>query len=245
MMQPYLFPYPGYFDLVARTDRWVVFDTAQYIRHGWVNRNRVLAPLPRRSDAALQGWQYVGVPLRGHSRGMPIRDVLVDDSQRWRERLLGQLGHYRRHAPHYGETVRLVERCLAPSGPRLLDVLVHSLQQVCEHLGLDLDPVLFSDLDVPTGGVTGPGDWALVTARHLGAAEYWNPPGGAGLFDPGAFAAAGVELRIQSFDPLVYPTGPYRPVANLSIVDALMWCSPDEVLAGLARPVETPVVRSR
>ena len=43
IMQPYFFPYIGYFDLINRTDRWIVFDTAQYIRHGWINRNRILS----------------------------------------------------------------------------------------------------------------------------------------------------------------------------------------------------------
>ncbi|MBK7111860.1 MAG: WbqC family protein [Flavobacteriales bacterium] len=60
IMQPYFFPYLGYFGLIANTDRWIVFDPVQYIRKGWVNRNRVLKPGG--------GWKYVSIPVAKHSR---------------------------------------------------------------------------------------------------------------------------------------------------------------------------------
>ncbi len=234
-MQPYLFPYPGYFDLIHRTDRWVVFDTPQYIRHGWVNRNRMLSP-PGPARACGEGWQYIGVPLRKHPRDTAIRDVEINDEQPWRRRLLGQLEHYRKQAPYYPQTLELVQECLAPTPSRLADLLVHSLGTVCRHLGIDFDAVLFSDLDMPTEAVAGPGDWALEISRHLGATEYWNPPGGAALFDRGRFTEAGIDLHIQTFEPLRYDTGRYTPVTNLSILDALMWCPPEQVRAGMETP---------
>lgn len=55
MMQPYFFPYLGYYALIQKTDTWVVFDDCQYIRHGWVNRNRILHPN--------NSWQYITVPI--------------------------------------------------------------------------------------------------------------------------------------------------------------------------------------
>jgi hypothetical protein len=58
-----------YFALIERTTRWVVFDTAQYIRRGWVNRNRILHPT--------RGWQYVTVPLAKMPRETPIREVRI------------------------------------------------------------------------------------------------------------------------------------------------------------------------
>ena len=42
VMQPYFFPYLGYFDLINQVDTWIVFDIVQFIRHGWINRNRIL-----------------------------------------------------------------------------------------------------------------------------------------------------------------------------------------------------------
>jgi len=82
-MQPYFIPYLGYFDLINRTDCWVVFDTVQYIRHGWVNRNRIL-----HSDS---GWQYIMVPLKKHSRKAAIKDIEIAANIDWKNRILAQL----------------------------------------------------------------------------------------------------------------------------------------------------------
>ena len=43
-MQPYFFPYLGYWQLIAAVDCFELFDNAQYIDRGWVNRNRILKP---------------------------------------------------------------------------------------------------------------------------------------------------------------------------------------------------------
>jgi hypothetical protein len=40
IMQPYFFPYIGYFQLMNAVDKWIVFDTALYICHGWVEDGR-------------------------------------------------------------------------------------------------------------------------------------------------------------------------------------------------------------
>ena len=39
-MQPYFFPYPGYFRLLAETDVFVYLDDVQFPRSGWVHRNK-------------------------------------------------------------------------------------------------------------------------------------------------------------------------------------------------------------
>ena len=86
-------PVPWYFALISGVDRWVVFDTAQYPRHGWVNRNRILHPT--------HGWQYIVAPLVSHRREARICDVQVVEGRGWRERIERQLEHYRGRAPHY------------------------------------------------------------------------------------------------------------------------------------------------
>src|SRR5690606_41900370 len=75
IMQPYFFPYLGYFSLIAATDRWIVFDPVQYIRKGWMNRNRVLKQGG--------GVKYVGITMAPHSRETLIRDMrLAPDTDR-------------------------------------------------------------------------------------------------------------------------------------------------------------------
>ena len=101
VMQPYFFPYLGYFDLINISDQWIVFDTVQYMRQGWINRNRILHPK--------EGWQYIIVPRKKHRRQTAIKDVEVSADPEWRRRILAQIQHYQKGAPCYEETYQLVE----------------------------------------------------------------------------------------------------------------------------------------
>ena len=227
IMQPYFLPYLGYFDLIRNTDRWIVFDTPQYIRHGWVNRNRILHPR--------SGWQYMIVPLRRHSHQAPIQDIEIDRGLPWQQRIVGQLSHYRRRAPHYRFTVEFLREALDFSGASLACLNVHLLGRVCELLGIPFQGELLSDMSLALGAIEQPGDWALRIATAVGASEYINPPGGAALFDAAAFAAAGVTLTIRQPPGFEYPCPGYTFCENLSIVDLLMWNSVAEISTFLSQ----------
>lgn len=224
-MQPYFFPYLGYFDLIHRTDRWIVFDTAQYIRHGWVNRNRILHPT--------NGWKYILVPLKKHSRDTPINEILVSD-ENWQRRILGQLDHYRKKAPYFPETKQLVEDCLGSAERNLSRLNLEVQAKVCGALGIDFQYEVFSEMDLAIEADE-PGDWALHISSELGAAEYINPPGGEQLFDADRFAQADIQLTIQAFENIEYACDPYQFEPGLSVIDVMMWVSPDEILDHLNR----------
>src|SRR5687767_5750922 len=100
IMQPYFFPYLGYFGLIANTDRFILLDEVQYIRHGWINRNRL--------SKAGGGWLYMQVPLMPHTHTALIKDVRIDNRQPWKEKILAQLVEYKRRAPHYWPVRNLV-----------------------------------------------------------------------------------------------------------------------------------------
>lgn len=225
IMQPYFFPYLGYFDLINYADRWIVFDAVQYIRHGWINRNRILHPK--------EGWQYITVPLRKHSREALIKDVEINDDIAWREKIVGQLQHYKKRAPHFRETLALVEDCLGLREPSIARLNAAILAKVCTHLGIDFDCAIFSEMDLALGPIEGPGDWALEIASTMGAEEYVNPPGGEGIFDGTRFAERGIELTIRHMPPMEYSCRGYGFEPGLSIIDVLMWNPPEIVRAFL------------
>ena len=226
-MQPYFFPYLGYFDLINRVDRWIVFDTPQYMREGWVNRNRALH--------ACKEWQYIIVPVKKHSRETPINRIETVDFPDWRRTIVNQFTHYRGRAPYYRETLALLEDCLAGNEQNLSRLNAHCLGKVCCHLGIPWNPEVLSEINLPLGPVWEAADWALRLSEAAGADEYLNPPGGATLYDPKRFARHGIRLHIQEDFNYEYDCGNYAYVPRLSVLDVLMWVSPAEIKARLDR----------
>lgn len=221
IMQPYFFPYVGYFDLINRVDRWVVFDTAQYIRHGWVNRNRILHPTT--------GWQYVIVPLAKHERDTPISQVQTAKRAQWAPRILGQIMHYKKRAPYFRQTFQFVEDCLQGEECNLARLNAGILAKTCAFIGIPFNSSMFSEMNLTLDSVLGPGDWALRISEAMAAAEYINPPGGAELFDSARFAASGVKLTLQEPVEFTYACPGYTFEPALSIIDVLMWVSPKDI----------------
>lgn len=221
IMQPYFFPYLGYFDLINYTDQWIVFDTVQYIRHGWVNRNRILHPK--------DGWQYIVVPLKKHSRDTVIKDIEISEDPKWPQRILGQNQHYKKKAPYFRETYRLVKECLAVEEHSLSRLNVAILEKICRHLGIRFQYEYFSEMQLELESVENPGDWALRISEKLEAKEYVNPSGGAVIFDSSKFEALGIKLNIRKLLPFEYACRGYEFVPGLSIIDVLMWNPPDKV----------------
>jgi len=227
VMQPYFFPYLGYFDLINRSDRWIVFDTPQYMREGWVNRNRILH--------SREGWQYIIVPLKKHSRETPINQVEAVECPDWRRKIVNQFTHYRGRAPFYRDTIALLEDCLAGDEQLLSRINVKCLGKVCQYLGISWKPEIFSEMHLSLGPVEEASDWALRIAEAAGANDYLNPPGGKDLYDPERFARHGIRLRIQADFNFAYDCAGYEYVPKLSVLDALMWASPSDIKAHLDR----------
>lgn len=243
MMQPYFFPYVGYFSLMQATDLWIVFDTAQYIRRGWVNRNRVLC------DGA-DHWKYVRLPVLHAPRETPICEMRIDERQPWRQQLLSNLDAYeRRRAPYFpvvsewlqeilnhvpaartGSPVSSVDQSFdGPSSDGLSSLLIHLLKQTCYFLGLPLRLQVFSEMQLCLPPIAEPGGWALQAAKALNAGTYINAPGGREIFNPQDFRDAGIQLRFLEPTLQQYSQAAAEFVPWLSIIDLMMWNSPEQI----------------
>ena len=172
------------------------------------------------------------VPIKRPRQTTRINEIYIADDERWRERILGQLNHYKRVAPFFEGTVDLVSACLKEPGGLLSRLNVESLRQTCVYLDIAFPYVLESELTPDPG--QNPNDSALYRAKELGASEYVNPSGGAHLYDPVKFSEAGVKLTIQRPIDFVYECDGYEFQPSLSIIDVMMWNSADTIRDYLA-----------
>lgn len=215
-------PYIGYFSLIKHTDEFILFDTVQFIRHGWIERNRMLKQAG--------GWQYIQVPLiKENGRDTLIKDIRINNTENWKQRMLAQIQHYRKIAPNYFRVVKLLEDIFSEEYTDIVSLNRRSLQTVCSFLGIEREFPVFSAMDVPVVPATAPDEWALNICLALGADTYINPIGGTEFFCRDKYTAAGVRLFFQQMDITEYGQRrtPFEP--GLSILDVLMFCSAEQV----------------
>lgn len=224
IMQPYFFPYIGYFSLIKHTDEFILFDTAQYIRHGWIDRNRILKQT--------NDWQYINVPLTKHSLETKIKDVKINNQENWKEKIFKQLLHYKKKSPFYNETINVLSQGLQIETDSIVELNANTLRCVCEYLGINFNYKIYSEMDLKIQKVNAPDEWALNICKAIGnVEEYWNPPGGMEFFDRSKYEDAGVKLYFQKVNIKPYPQrrGPENIITGLSMLDVMMFNSIEDI----------------
>ncbi len=211
IMQPYFFPYVGYFQLVGAVDLFIVYDNIKYTKKGWINRNRML-----------QSGKDVmfSLPLRSGSDSLDVRDrSLAADFNC--DKFLNQLrGAYSR-APNFAEVFPMVERAVRHEDTNLFAYLHHALIRACEHLGLTTPIRVSSTVEIDHGLKNQ--DKVIALAKAVGATTYVNAIGGLDLYDREAFQAKGLKLQFIRSRPFEYRQFGDPFVPWMSIIDLLMF----------------------
>lgn len=222
IMQPYFMPYIGYFSLMKHTDMFILFDTPQFIRHGWIERNRIL----KQND----GWLYIQVPLKKHEQTTSIKDILIDNTQPWQSKILAQIQPYKKVATHYYKVKTLLEELFDYHFDDITSLNFQALSLVCRYLSIDIKMHIFSRMNLSVESAKAPDEWALNICKSLGGVqEYWNPPGGQSFFDKTKYDCENIKLKFHSIELAEYNQKRETFVSGLSIIDVLMFNSSDEI----------------
>lgn len=218
VMQPYLFPYIGYFQLMQAADTFVLYDNVSYINKGWINRNRLL----------LQGEpQMFTLRLEGASQNRLIGDIDIVGDAGNRRKIVELVRHCYGKAPHWPVVRDLVDEVMGNTEHNLGRFLAHSF--ACLRGVLDLHCTLMSaSLVVPETQAKGQAR-IVELVRALGADTYVNMIGGKALYDVAFFRENGVTLQMLQPEPVSYPQFGSPFVPNLSILDVLAFNESDTV----------------
>lgn len=181
IMQPYFIPYAGYFRLFAAADLVVLFDCVQFLRRGWMHRNR----LPN-SNGELQ---WLTLPLTKQSQDVLIHDLeFIENPQtEWDERL-NKFNHiFTKHQNH----------CLFQSIKNIngdpYSFLERTLKDVCFYLKLPFQIVRSSTLPI-AADLKGE-DKIISIAKYFNAQNYINLSGGKNLYNSEKFKYHGLKLQ--------------------------------------------------
>ena len=218
IMQPYFFPYIGYFQLLNMVDKYLVFDDGQYAKHKWAYRNRILingAP------------GYFRVTLLKANPAQQFNEIRISNDLKEKNRKIRTLDLAYKKAPHYSEVMPMLEQFLTADYDNLAEYNVASNRLVCNYLNIKTEIFLSSELNTDK---TLKKQYSIFNeCKVLGGDEYINAIGGTELYDFEEFRENGIELSFLKTDDITYPQFGGEFVPNLSIIDVMMFNSVPEI----------------
>ena len=214
VMQPYIFPYLGYFQLLSAVDRFIFFDDVNFIKKGWIHRNQLL----------VSGQPHLfSVPLQRVSQNKLIKDTYLHPSSygQWRDTFLKTVDQNYRQAPFFPAAYALLRQVLERTHETIADLAIDSVESVASYVGLETDFRRSSSL--PYDRSRKGQDKIMAICQQQKATTYVNPIGGTELYDGATFATHNVALYFIKSADVSYPQQDSSFVSNLSIIDVLMF----------------------
>ena len=218
-MQPYLFPYIGYYQLVSAVDKFVIFDDVNFINKGWINRNRILVNG--------EGHLFT-MPVSRSSQNKLINEIeLTDDYSKWKEKFLKTLKNSYSKAPYFNTIYSMLTPLMDSSGKNLSEILRHILYRTVDYLQIETEMIHTSSV-YDNANLKGQ-DRILDICKKENASEYLNPIGGKLLYNKEKFLKENINLYFLESGNIEYKQFSSKFVSNLSIIDIMMFNSPDEI----------------
>jgi hypothetical protein len=220
IMQPYFFPYLGYFQMVHAVDDFVFYDDVMFIKKGWINRNRIL----------IQEKEFLfTIPLEKQSQNKTIRESQVAWGAEFPRKFISQLESAYQKAPQFERVMPMIRLLLSHKPASMADLAGKSIELVWQYLGLEKR--FHYSSQIQNNQADGRAERLIHLTKSLGSSQYVNALNGQSLYEKTFFAAQGVELFFVKPVLQDYKQGKAKDfVSGLSILDVLMWNETDDVL---------------
>ncbi len=213
VMQPYIFPYIGYFHLIEASEKIIFYDDVNYIKGGWINRNRILL---NNSDFLFT------IPVLKASPNKMILEIAPNVDQKFNKKFFKQINLAYQKAPHFNEVNEVLVDVFNKEYENIADMAIQSIQSVYDYIGKDIDWAKSSIISASTKGMDR-ADRLIKMSDDLGYKEYINVVGGKALYDKEYFKNKGIELNFLQSKTVHYEQFVGTFVPNLSIIDVLMF----------------------
>lgn len=219
IMQPYFFPYIGYWQLINAVDKYVIYDDVNYIKGGWINRNNIL----------IQGdSKFVNLQIVKASPNKLINETKVLCNFKHNEKLLKTIKESYSKAPFFKETFSLVSSIINQNEDNLAKYLTFLIKNICGYLDVNTEILISSDI-TKRNDLKGQ-DNVIEICKNLHASKYINAIGGQNLYSYTEFRDNGIELKFLKTNNIKYVQFQKEGfIPNLSIIDIMMFNSPSEI----------------
>lgn len=219
IMQPYFFPYIGYFQLINSVDEFVIYDNIQFTKRGWINRNRIL----------VNGKEsYISLPLKKDSDYLDVRERYL--AQSWsldRKKMLNRITESYRKAPSFTLAFPVIEKALSFEEDNLFKFIFNTVTLINEYLEIGTKLLISSTLDIDH--TLKAEEKVLEICKATKANVYINSIGGLELYNRDNFKKEDIDLHFLKTSDVVYTQFKNDFVPFLSIIDVMMFNSKDRI----------------
>ncbi len=210
-MQPYFFPYIGYFQLISSVDVFIIYNNVQFIKRGWINRNRI-----KLENKIIN----ITLPLARDSSVLNIDQRII--SETWplsRKKIIRRIEYSYRKTKFFKNVFEIITEILNYEDQRLDKFLTHSITEINKYLGIKTKIIFSSELE--NNSVMHKGEKRILgLVKKSRGNVYINPIGGIDLYDKQTFTDNGIKLKFLSSN--IAESNNENNVSNLSIIDILM-----------------------
>ena len=212
IMQPYYLPYIGYWQLLNAVDKYVIYDDVNFIKGGWINRNRIL------NNGVVQ---YFNVPMIGSSPFKLINQIEVNNENVLVEKNKKTLWSAYHRAKMFEQVSPILYDILECQKDNLAEYLEFSIRAICKYL--EINTKLYISSNIHKSNELHGEDKVIDICKSMGADIYYNAIGGKELYHSDEFKENGIQLYFLKTGDIVYQQGTSKRFeANLSIIDVMM-----------------------
>lgn len=213
IMQPYYFPYIGYFQLIESVDLFIVYDNIKYTKKGWVNRNRIL----QNGKGTI-----FSLNLSKDSDYLDVCDRELSATYNYKK-FLNQIRENYQRAPFFKQTFPLIEEIAQYEEVNLFKFIHNSIVKICDHLGIKTKIQISSAVSIDHSLKSQ--SKVLALCQAVGSSTYINAIGGIDLYAKNDFLEKGVSLKFIKSKSFEYPQFSNKFIPWLSIIDVMMFNS--------------------
>lgn len=212
-MQPYLFPYIGYFQLLNLADKFILLTDVNFIKKGWINRNYILVNNKR---------NLFTIPVTGSSQNKLIKDIEISFDKSKRDKFLLTIEKSYKKAPYFREVYRIISDIFSQKTGLLSELILFSVKEIKKYLEITTE-ISESYGSYPESFLKGE-DRIIEICRIENASQYINLSGGMNLYSKEKFRSEGIELKFLKTKKIVYKQFEDTDFEDsLSVIDLLMF----------------------
>lgn len=218
IMQPYFFPYLGYWQTLNAVDKYVIYDDVNYIKNGWINRNNILLNNQK---------HLLTIPLDGASPFLLINQIKTTPRENEKEKLLKTIEAAYKKAPYFDVVFPIIHDVIMEKSNLIINALVLQFKSVCKYLDIQTELIISSTMDKDNSLKAQ--DKVIHICKMLGGTQYINAIGGQELYNFEDFKKNGLELSFLKTEFTPYKQFKNEFIPGLSMIDILMFNSPEQI----------------